>query len=601
MRPDPPGHTPTPGRDRHHGERQADRGKQGERETEHRAVSEAGHRERTRFNAVKHGMGRANSPSSRPPPPMPSPIGSRSWARRIGLPTRPANGRLDREPSPLGPDRSAAGRLSAHERPRAPGAKVRASVAWDQDRAVEAATLFGRLAKDPFLVARQLETTLHGVRMLIDAWFGLTEPLEAGRDWSDDEASRGTRPAPGVALDTCPIGPDADRGPRGDRRPRLSPRRDPRRDRFGRLEAVRDEVMAPLDEMNRQIAMEGDLALLSKPAQLAMRYERDAWKRYREAMKVLQAPTPAPMPIPMPVAPIPPAIAARPKASNNVRNESQFDRGTPEGGAAADRQGHGNPGKLHRHAPADRRGRGSRMAQGSREPAARLGDGTKPISSRPRRPGVRAVCHRVANERSLGRDSRRLGRDPALWNCWVSTQPTRGRGARRAEENRCINAGQHQRPNFFVIVHGENKVSPPRSLEHLVRAPGLSLDRPSDPEKNWQGLKWSKANGSCDNRKEVVEFGDTLAMFESIREDPQSKGLHARNRFLACLPVNRDAGKRGDLRDPASIVFLFRLDRQVRGVVVSDDQTPTFFPAPTRRRRRFLRQLVLSEPGSWRG
>ena len=89
-------------------------------------------------------------------------------------------------------------------------------------------------------------------------------------------------------------------------------------DEIERLEAVRDEVMAPLDEINREIAIEGDLALLSKPAQLAMRYERDAWKRYREAMKVLQSPTPAPMP----VAPVPPVVAARPEPSDRERNEA---------------------------------------------------------------------------------------------------------------------------------------------------------------------------------------------------------------------------------------------------------------------------------------
>ncbi len=94
-------------------------------------------------------------------------------------------------------------------------------------------------------------------------------------------------------------------------------------DEIERLEAVRDEVMAPLDEMNRQIAIEGDLAAASpKPGALAMRYERDAWKRYREAMKVLQSPTPKPMP----VAPIPPTVAARPQPVERERNEANSFR-----------------------------------------------------------------------------------------------------------------------------------------------------------------------------------------------------------------------------------------------------------------------------------
>jgi hypothetical protein len=270
-------------------------------------------RERTRFNAVKHGLASELVDVEA--------AASDAFADRKqkwGAIYRPAD-----EPGEWALDQAVAAsiriekcgrtieRLSSVE-------QVRASVAWDQDRAVEAATIFGRLAKDPVLVARQLETTLHGVRLLIDAWFGLAEPLEAGRDWSDDEASK--------ALDLLGVALDR----RSGRTPIAAPegieslafRQAVTLDEIERLEAVRDEVMAPLDEMNRQIAIEGDLALLSKPAQLAMRYEREAWKRYREAMKVLQSPTPAPIP----VAPVPPVVAARPQPSDRERNEANSFR-----------------------------------------------------------------------------------------------------------------------------------------------------------------------------------------------------------------------------------------------------------------------------------
>ncbi len=269
-------------------------------------------RERTRFNAVKHGMA--------------SELAEFEAAASDAFADRKQKwGAIHRPTDDLGEwalDQAVAASIRIEkcgrtiERLSSVG-QVRASVAWDQDRAVEAATIFGRLAKDPFLVARQLETTLHGVRMLIDAWFGLTEPLEAGRDWSDDEASKALDLL-GVALDrrsgrtpiAAPEGIDA-----------LAFHHAVTLDEIERLEAVRDEVMQPLDEMNREIAIEGDLALLSKPAQLAMRYERDAWKRYREAMKVLQSPTPAPMP----VAPIPPTVTARPSPARpqpSQRNEA---------------------------------------------------------------------------------------------------------------------------------------------------------------------------------------------------------------------------------------------------------------------------------------
>src|SRR6185437_11807908 len=49
----------------------------------------------------------------------------------------------------------------------------RARVAWDQDRAVEAAKVASRLADDPVLASRQLQASLAGVELLIEGWLGL--------------------------------------------------------------------------------------------------------------------------------------------------------------------------------------------------------------------------------------------------------------------------------------------------------------------------------------------------------------------------------------------------------------------------------------------
>jgi hypothetical protein len=69
-----------------------------------------------------------------------------------------------------------------------------------------------------------------------------------------------------------------------------------------RLEALRDEALIPLDAMDRWHAMAGDVALLSKPAKRFLRYERDAWRRYRESIEeVRQAATsPPPSDVPPP-------------------------------------------------------------------------------------------------------------------------------------------------------------------------------------------------------------------------------------------------------------------------------------------------------------
>ena len=189
----------------------------------------------------------------------------------------------------------------------------RARLAWDEDRAVEAATTFGRLARDPVLASRQLRATLAGVGLLVEAWLGLGATLLAGRDWSESEASR--------ALDLLGVAADLRSGrtlvdgPAG--ADPVEYRRELVREEVDRLEALAEEAMGPLDEMERRQAMAGDVALLSKPARLVMRYERDAWRRYRESIRQVQDPAHPPVVAPPPraVAPAPaPAVARRPEA-----------------------------------------------------------------------------------------------------------------------------------------------------------------------------------------------------------------------------------------------------------------------------------------------
>ena len=191
--------------------------------------------------------------------------------------------------------------------------RQRARLAWDEDKAVEAAAIFGRLARDPVLASRQLQATLAGVGLLVEAWLGLGATLLDGRDWSEAEASR--------ALDLLGVAADL----RSGRTPVDGPagadpveyRRELVREEVDRLEALAEEALGPLDEMDRRLAMEGDVALLSKPARLVMRYERDAWRRYRESIRQVEAgaeAAPPPMPI---VAPSPRATAPAPVASQS--------------------------------------------------------------------------------------------------------------------------------------------------------------------------------------------------------------------------------------------------------------------------------------------
>jgi hypothetical protein len=198
--------------------------------------------------------------------------------------------------------------------------RERARLAWDQDRRAEVARLANRLGQNPVLVSRELQTSLAGVELMIEAWLGLAAGLQDGGDWSESQASS--------ALDLLGVAVDLRSGPT-----LLDPMdgSDPRTYRktlafqeLERLEGLRDEAMEPLDDLERQAAMTGHSALLSKPAQLLLRYERDAWRRYREAMKELQeqreveaAPTPVAAPSPTRIVSKPAAELDRPEAKRS--------------------------------------------------------------------------------------------------------------------------------------------------------------------------------------------------------------------------------------------------------------------------------------------
>jgi hypothetical protein len=205
--------------------------------------------------------------------------------------------------------------------------KQRATRAWEQDQELEAAAILTRLARNPALASRQLASTPAGVELLIDAWLGLAEAFHLGRDWTAAEASKALDLL-GVATDCrlggTPIDPPAETES-------IPFRKDLVRGEIERLEALREDVVGPLDDMNHQIAMVGELALLSKPARLILRYEREAWRRYHEAVKTLKTPTSEPAPtarnVPRPVAPKPAKTAVRNEPERDVISDEEIRSG----------------------------------------------------------------------------------------------------------------------------------------------------------------------------------------------------------------------------------------------------------------------------------
>jgi hypothetical protein len=185
-------------------------------------------------------------------------------------------------------------------------AQERARFAWDQDQAVEAELIAARLDKEPALASRRLETTRSGVSILIELWFRLVEALAADGGWSESDASK--------ALDL--LGVDADL--RSGRTPIDAPegadlsafREEIALDEIARLEALRANALDELDELARRQAMNGNNAMFSKPAKLILRYEREAWKRYRESIKEVRNPAEASAPVESPSIPI--IVSAKP-------------------------------------------------------------------------------------------------------------------------------------------------------------------------------------------------------------------------------------------------------------------------------------------------
>jgi hypothetical protein len=187
----------------------------------------------------------------------------------------------------------------------------RARTAWDLDRRVDAETLALRLSKCPPLVRRQLEATLHGSELMIGIWRRLVEALDAEGEWSDAESS--------TVLDLLGLPADL----RSGRTPLTPPEgtdtlehlRKLTLREIDRLESLVATVHTPLDDLHRRQAEAGRVSLFSKPAQLVLRYERDAWRRYHASMRDLRNPPPACEAGPLPPSVIAPAAMPAPASS----------------------------------------------------------------------------------------------------------------------------------------------------------------------------------------------------------------------------------------------------------------------------------------------
>ena len=179
----------------------------------------------------------------------------------------------------------------------------RAAVSWESDRRAEAATLAGRLARDPMVVSRRLETSRYGCEVMIETWDRLRSAAVENGEWSESESS--------TALDLLGLHPILRKGrtpldppDAGDRKSWLVGLAD---SEIGRLEASKAGGLDELDELARRRAERGIGVELTPDGLRLLRYQRDAWRRYRLALRDVGTPA-----APTVEAPAPPATLAKP-------------------------------------------------------------------------------------------------------------------------------------------------------------------------------------------------------------------------------------------------------------------------------------------------
>ena len=158
---------------------------------------------------------------------------------------------------------------------------TKARLSWDLDRRLEAVTLVDKLSKRPLLYTTQLEATPHACSIKLDMWNSLGEALDANGAWTEVETT--------TVLDLLGVG-HVMRSGRTVLDPRdgsdvTSHRRNLAIREIKRLQELKETVLDPLDDLHRRQAESGTTAIFSVRAALIQRYEREAYRRLRAAMR----------------------------------------------------------------------------------------------------------------------------------------------------------------------------------------------------------------------------------------------------------------------------------------------------------------------------
>jgi hypothetical protein len=160
---------------------------------------------------------------------------------------------------------------------------TRACLVWDSDRDASVAVVASKLPKQPEVVSRRLQSSKHGIELMLRTWNLLGESLDAKKGaWSDAELS--------TALDLLGI-PSHLRDGRTPFDP-FTPGDDVYQCRrafifqeYARLQS-QQAGFSRVDKSDREHAETGASVLGTKPVTLLLRYENAAWRRYDTMLKV---------------------------------------------------------------------------------------------------------------------------------------------------------------------------------------------------------------------------------------------------------------------------------------------------------------------------
>ena len=90
------------------------------------------------------------------------------------------------------------------------------------------------------------------------------------------------------------------------------------------------------------------------------------------------------------------------------------------------------------------------------------------------------------------------------------------------------------------------------TLDH----PAGSLQGGKNPPRRWQA--------SCSRRleRDVEELRGRFPLLETFGNNAERKSLDAGYGFITILPIAQHPGQSGNLGDPTTILFAFKLDRE---------------------------------------